>query len=270
MSVDWLLVGASALETPYYHETRPSADLRDVVACRWVRVVRLGGARGLSPIIPDGCADILVYDDAPPHVAGPDATTRWTTLGEGTVITGLRLRPGAVRMVFGCDAGLILDGGALLSDLAPGAAFLHQRLLVAGSLAQRHALLEVWVRDAIARNPIGDRAVVAACRRLAANPRLEIGELSRRLDWTARTLHRHFRAACGYGPKHFQRIMRIQTAIRAVHATAPAPLADVAHAAGFADQAHMTRDFRDITGFSPRQYLAGVRPEFGRWIGEGW
>ena len=270
MGVDRFLVRFTAIATPYYREMPSSADLRDAVACRWVRVVRLGGRPGPSPIIPDGCADLMAFDDAPPYVVGPDATTRWAALREGTVITGLRIRPGAVRTIVGCDAGLILDGGAPLSDLAPGAAALHQRLLVSARLAQRHARLEDWVRAAIARRPAIDRAVVAACRRLAADPRLAIDEIARQADWTARTLHRQFRAACGYGPKHFQRIMRIQAAIRAAHATAPGRLADVADAAGYADQAHMTRDFRDITGFSPRQYLAGARPEFGAWLGEGW
>jgi hypothetical protein len=120
MGVDRFLVRFKSITTPYYQETRPSIDLREAVACLWVRVVRLEGAPGLSPIIPDGCADIMVYDDAPPCVAGPDATTRWTSLRDGTVITGIRVRPGAVRSIFACPAGLILDGGAWLSDLAPG------------------------------------------------------------------------------------------------------------------------------------------------------
>jgi AraC-like DNA-binding protein len=270
MGVDRFLVRFKALETPYYQETRPSEDLRDVVACRWVRVARFEGLPGPSSIIPDGCADIMVYDDAPPHVAGPDATTRWLTLPEGTVITGIRLRPGTVQAVCGCDAGLIVDGGAPLSDLAPGAAWLHQRLLSATSLEHRHAVLEAWVRTALRRYATRDHAVAAACRRLTANPQAEVGDVARRFGWTARTIHRHFRAACGYGPKHFQRIMRIQRAIRIVHATAPARLTDVAHAAGYADHAHMARDFRDITGFSPRQYLLTSRPEWGVWLGEDW
>jgi len=267
IGVDRFLAHFKAIDTPYYQETKPSSDLLDVVACLWVRVVRLEGAPGLSPILPDGCADIMVFDDAPPCVAGPDATTRWISLREGTVIIGLRLRPGAVRSIVGCSAGLILNGGALLSDLAPGARVLHQRLLVTANLSERHALLEDWVRTAIARNGVVDQAVIAACRLLSADPRLEIGEMSRRCDWNVRTLHRQFRAACGYGPKHFHRIMRLQKAIRVVHSTAPTPLADAAHAVGYADQAHMNRDFRDITGFSPRQYFAIARPEWGAWMG---
>jgi AraC-like DNA-binding protein len=64
--------------------------------------------------------------------------------------------------------------------------------------------------------------------------------------------------------------MRLQKAIRVVHSTAPTRLADAAHAAGYADQAHMNRDFRDITGFSPREYFAIARPGCGAWMGEGW
>lgn len=270
MGVDRFLKRLTAVDTPYYRESRPSTDLAAVVACRWVRVVRVAGRRGPSSIIPDGCADIMAYDDAPPHVAGPDAITRWTTLHEGTVITGIRLRPGAVRTILGCDARDIVNGGASLSDLAPGAALLHVRLLTAATLLQRHALLEDWVRGSLTHAASGDRAVIAACRLIAADPRIELGTIARQFTWTARTMHRQFRAACGYGPKHLQRIMRIQAAIRAVHEAAPVRLAGVAAAAGYADQAHMSRDFRDITGFSPREYLMTTRPEFGAWLREEW
>jgi len=270
MGVDRVLTLLKAIDTACYRESRPSPDLRAVVACCWVRVVRLGGRPGPSAIIPDGCADIMAYDDAPPHVAGPDATTRWTTLHEGTVITGIRLRPGAVRAIFGCDARDIVNGGATLSDLAPGAARLHQQLLTAATLRQRYARLEVWVREALARTGSADRTVIDACRLIAADPGIELGSIAAHFAWTARTMHRQFRAACGYGPKHLQRIMRIQAAIHAAQHPAAVRLADVAAAAGYADQAHMSRDFRDITGFSPREHLAATRPEFGTWLREDW
>jgi len=269
MGVDRFLVRFGAIGVPFYQESPSASDLRHVIACNWIRVVRLEGAPEVSPIIPDGCADIMVYDDSPPRVAGPDATTRWTALRDGTVITGIRIRPGAVRSIFGCSAGLILNGDAMLSDLAPGALALHQRLLVTGNLHHRHALLENWVRTAIATATV-DHIVVAACRLLTADPGLEIGELTRKFGWNARMIHRQFRGACGYGPKHFQRIMRIQRAIRAVHSGVAGSLAEVAQTAGYADQAHMTRDFRDITSFTPKRYFVTVRPEFGAWIDDSW
>ena len=82
-----LLEDLRAAGAAVYEETLPPADLRDVVACLWLRVVRGADGGQASPIIPDGCGDLMVYDDSPPIVAGPDATTRWVTISNGTLIT---------------------------------------------------------------------------------------------------------------------------------------------------------------------------------------
>jgi len=253
-----------------YQELPPPDDLRDIVACMWLRRVRGADDGRPSPIVPDGCGDLMVYDDHPPIVAGPDATTRWVTIRNETMIIGARFRPGGIRAVFGCSATTILNQTVLLSDLAGGAARLHQGLLLARSVTERLACLADWIRARFAHGATTDRQVRAACRWLTIEPRVEIGALADRFHWNARTIRRDFHAACGYGPKHFQRIMRIQRAIRESHSPVRPSLAEIAVAAGFADQPHMTRDFRDITGFTPAQHLSTTRPEFGVWIAEGW
>jgi len=62
--------------------------------------------------------------------------------------------------------------------------------------------------------------------------------------------------------------MRIQLTLRFMHRLSKTSLAEAALESGFADQAHMTRTFRAITGFSPSSYLALTRPEFGAWIAD--
>ena len=270
MAVARLVIPLESRASAYYKESAPSRDLCEFVACNWVRMVPREGPQEPAPIVPDGCADIIVCDDAPPRVVGPDSVTRWVQLRAGTVIVGIRARPGTLRSLLGCPAGLILDGGASLSDLAPGAAALHQRLLSSQNVQQRYALLEGWVRGALARAKTIDRALVAACRWLTANPQVEVGELARTLGWSARTLQRQFHGACGYGPKHFQRIMRTQRALHVARGDASLRLAHVAAQVGYADQAHMTRDFRDITGFTPARYFERVHPELSAWIGDPW
>jgi AraC-like DNA-binding protein len=269
--VDLFLSRAAAIDTPYYQEFPPSHDLSAFVACTWVRLVRWAGGETTHAILPDGCADIMAYDDLPPRVAGPDAVTRWVELRGGLAITGIRLRPGACRAVLGCPAERLVNGGMLLSDVAAGATELHRRLLLSEDLATRLALLENWVRSSLERATGNDRAVIAACRLLSADPKIGIGEVAERFDWSARMIHRQFIAACGYSPKHFQRIMRIQNVLRAATAAPSARLGDLAAAAGYADQAHMTRDFRDITGFTPAAYFAdAAAPGWGAWISEDW
>ncbi|HMJ12251.1 MAG TPA: DUF6597 domain-containing transcriptional factor [Polyangiaceae bacterium] len=69
----------------YYREFPPSPDLRDFIACGWIRAVRTPGGEPRAPIIPDGCTDIMTFDDGPPFVVGPDAVTRWVSLHDGLV-----------------------------------------------------------------------------------------------------------------------------------------------------------------------------------------
>ncbi len=241
-----MLLRPEAWKSALYREFPPAPDLRAFVACTWVRLVRLNPSASCDLILPDGCADIIVCDDHPPMVAAPDAITRRVQLRDGMTLTGIRLRPGAWHAVFGCPAFQFLNGAPLLSDIAPGARQLHQAVLQAGNLADRLA---------------GG----------LSGPVVTISAVADSLDWNVRTMHRRFLAACGYGPKHFQKIMRIQAVLRAAQAIPSAGLAELAISAGFADQAHMTRDFRAITGLTPTDYFRATAPQgWGAWMNEAW
>ena len=253
----------------YYRELAPSPDLTDLVACNWISVIRRGRFGERSPIIPDGCSDILLYDANTPVIVGPDTRMRWAELPDGLVITGLRLRPGALRAVFGCPAAQLLDRQVPMSDVVSVPDRFLDALNFSDTLQRRHALLEDWVRRSARDLRANDSRVLGASRMLATDPQLSIGTLARRLGWNARAIHRQFDAACGYGPKHLQRIMRVQTALRvSAGARRRLPMSDVALSAGFADQAHMTREFRDLTGFTPTAYFEFHDAGVGAWLSE--
>jgi AraC-like DNA-binding protein len=264
--VERFLRESEALPAGHYREFAPPEDLREVVACTWVSAV----SKQAMSIIPDGCSDILIFGDSAPQVVGPDTHARWAELPKGAVITGIRFRPGAVRSVFGCAANQLLDESARLSDLRATPLAFTDMLARADTLRARHEALEHWVRNALNAITPNDRAVLAACRALCHDAHLPIASVAERSGWNARMLHRQFIAACGYGPKHLQRVMRVQTALRAAHRGAPFDrLPQIAAAAGFSDQAHMTREFRDLTGFTPASYLARSTPEVGTWLEAG-
>jgi AraC-like DNA-binding protein len=253
-----------------YREWRPAPDLAAVVACGWIRVARHDAGPEPLPVVPDGCADIITCDDGAPVLVGPDTRARSPALADGAVITGLRLRPGALRAVMGCRGVDLVDTSVRLDDITIAARRLNWDLQGAGTLRDRLALLEQWVRARWRRRP-GDLAVVHACRMFAAEPAADVADVAATLGWNARRLHREFSAACGYGPKTMQRILRVQHVMRAAHrARQPLRLSDMAASGGFADQAHMTREFRSITGFTPTHYLAQSDPALGRWLDADW
>ncbi len=70
-------------------------------------------------------------------------------------------------------------------------------------------------------------------------------------------LDEHFTAEYGVGPKQAARIERFQRASGLLRGTAP--VAEVAARCGFADQAHLARDFRDLGGCSPTQWRQASR-----------
>jgi transcriptional regulator GlxA family with amidase domain len=84
-----------------------------------------------------------------------------------------------------------------------------------------------------------------------------VAEVAERAFVSERQLERRFLELVGYGPKTLQRILRFQRFLARV--TRPeVSLAGAAALAGYADQAHLSRETRRLAGLTPRQ-LRGYR-----------
>jgi len=87
---------------------------------------------------------------------------------------------------------------------------------------------------------------------------VKIGDLSSRLDWSRRRLVQRFREDLGLPPKAIARILRFKAA-EAMAAKSDKPdWADIAFAAGYADQAHLTREFVELAGRTPTGWRAAA------------
>jgi methylphosphotriester-DNA--protein-cysteine methyltransferase len=76
-----------------------------------------------------------------------------------------------------------------------------------------------------------------------------------------RQLRRRVHAAAGYGPKTLQRVLRFRRFVRMLDAAGEPPdLASAAVQAGYADQAHLTRECSALSGLTPAA-LARVRAQ---------
>ena len=83
------------------------------------------------------------------------------------------------------------------------------------------------------------------------------------LGWTARQLQRRSRAAIGLTPAELRAIQRGHEAVLADDACQP--LAEMAHAQGYADQPHMTREYRRLLGTSPAELRRQLSSDDESW-----
>jgi AraC-like DNA-binding protein len=187
-----------------------------------------------------------------PVVAGADTGPRLVDLPAGTLMTGVRLRPGAAGAALGVHAAELRDREVDLADLWGDVARRLGAALAGQGPARRRALL---LEAVLSRRATPD-ALVAAAARLLARPHARVAAVAGQLGVTERRLHRRTLAAVGYGPKTLARVGRLAR-LRALPA---GDLAGRAVAAGYASQAHMTDEVRRLTGTTPVRFLEDATP----------
>ncbi|MEV7286239.1 helix-turn-helix domain-containing protein [Streptomyces sp. NPDC093252] len=208
------------------------------------------GRPGTGRVLPDGCMDLL-WHAGELLVAGPDTRAHPTGSADGPW-TGLRFAPGTAPALLGVPALELRDRRVALADLWPAAEVRR----VSGRLAaapDAGAALEDLALERAARGTPPDpalREIVAALD--AGRPVAATADL---LGLGARQLHRRSLAAFGYGPKTLARVLRLQRALAL--ARAGVPHAETASRAGYADQAHLSREVKDLTGVRLGELLAG-------------
>ena len=79
------------------------------------------------------------------------------------------------------------------------------------------------------------------------------------MGMSERTLRRRCLGAFGYGLKTLNRVLRFQRFLSLGAQSFNGSLAEVAARAGYADQAHMSREVRRMSGISPGQLVAQLQ-----------
>jgi AraC-like DNA-binding protein len=144
------------------------------------------------------------------------------------------------------------------------------RLSEAPSQSHRLALLERAAEERAAEERVAFatkrplRDLIWAWHRLqASGGRVAIGALAKGLGCSRKHLTLRFRHEFGISPKLLARILRFDRAVRLIGAARVASLADLAAASGYADQAHLSREFRIFAGSAPAAFLRRRLPEEG-------
>jgi AraC-like DNA-binding protein len=238
-----------------YREYAPPRDLAGFVECFWQRRLRDPRLDPTGAVIADGRVDVIWSAEGQMIVAGPATRSLPRPLTPPFAVVGARFHPGVGPALLGLPAHELVDLHVPLASLDSRPA----RALGAGLARPENAgqaisaMAEGISRRGAETVPIDP--IVRAAARWLDRPAAGVGALAQGLGISERQLERRFRDAVGYGPKTLQRILRFQRALAELRRgrRTSGGLAQVAAAAGYADQAHLTRESRRLAGVGPKR-----------------
>lgn len=244
----------------------PSAHGASLARWFWVPEWELPeGAVHEALTLPFPACQLVVERDGV-QVHGP-VTRAWRRelVGRGWAV-GALLTPGAAHALVG-EVALLRDR----TTPAKGAVHLHREVTAvmdsARAVGERHEaavrLLEDWLVDRVGPAVAADPEAEVA-RRLVdladGDPELlRVDDLAHRLAMSERSVARLARTHVGMGPGAMIRRRRLQEAAARVREESTVDLASIAADLGYADHAHLTREFRRVLGFTPTGYRAEGR-----------
>ncbi len=255
--------------TPHALRRPPDPRLR-----AWVREVwshsscdEVGAPR--EHVLPTGAMHLAIRLHAPPlrlwlptattlqtyaHavVGGPRASYYARELTSAADSVGAVLRPGAAQILLGVPAvalaGLHVELAALWGAAAT---HLREQLLDCTDPHHRLAIFEAALVTRLSPTSGVHPAVTATLANLG--PHTKAHAMVAASGYSHRHFVALFRDAVGLGPKAYLRVHRFQHALTLLRRP-EVTCADVAHACGYSDQAHLVREFQALAGVTPHGY----------------
>lgn len=255
-----------------YRETRPSAQLTDIVDRFWSVQYDGGPEASPEPVLPDGCPEIIFnladrfqrisnYGDIETQasaIVSGQLRQRILIRSTGRVdLFGIRFRPHAASILLPGPMRELTDHVIPLADVVGRLSDeLELGIAAAASFDERIGVFESVLTSRLAGYS-GDHLIAGSLTQMIAseNGGLSVRELARRSGLGERRSERIFDKYVGLSPKLFGRIVRFNGAVRSIEAAATFELLDTALSYGYYDQSHMIHEFNEFAGTSPLQYF---------------
>jgi AraC-like DNA-binding protein len=248
-------VGGAWTRFQVHSNASPAPELAPFVARYWMVDWDL---RGEPPyrqlVVPYPNVNLTFFDGGPVVVRGVERRYAHRVLADAGRVFGVTFRPGCFRPFLGRPVSAItdrtLDAREVFGPGVPLAAMSR-----AGTDAERVAIVEDFLRGVLpARDPTAE-LLADTVARVATEPGIKTVEgLAARTGTGVRGLQRGFAGYVGVGPKWVIRRYRLHEITERLAAGQRIRWARLAADLGYADQAHLTRDFTAMFGEPPTRY----------------
>lgn len=238
----------------------PHATLEPFVECYWAWDIPAASGE-LDPILPDAAPELIFHLATPPKALR--SSGRWEPQRESFLLCAsqravrlvvesamtvfaIRFRPWGVSRFTETSMASLVDREVAIEDLfASFGVDLHARIVNASDTAERVAVADAVLREALSDNTTRDETI-RNLHRLAAGGLSKGRDIAMELGVSERTFRRQWHDIVGLEQRKFAALMRFHRALEMIDAGSE--LAEVASECGYSDQPHLARDFKSISG----------------------
>ena len=237
-----------------YIEQAPPVDLVHILDCFWQ--ARVGLETEL--ILPDGCQDwIFSYDSSiSASLIGSMMQAQKFQRLEPSIFFGIRFKPGSLSLLTSMPMSYITDQSITLYDAFPVSSTTKHALELENlTIADFANIMSQELRQQLTTF---NSDTVALIHHLRHTREGQIQNMAHSLQVSRRQLQRLFQNHFGYSPRFYSKVMRFNQLVQSLHPTKP--LLETALEKGYFDQAHMSREIKQLSGLTPRQLIQQCVP----------
>ena len=256
-----------------YQTFQPHPDLSALVKCYWSLEVPAEMQAPKQRIVPDGCIEMffILGDDVRRYTSEDEFVIqpRAMVLGQitepfyiqpvGHVNTfAIRFYPYGFANFVDTEIRNLADKDTPLAQLfgQEPAEDLTQEIRQATTSQQRIGIIEDFLLQKLIDSSTIDRLVKSTIDSLLMSKgSVSIKDIARDNDVSRRSLERKFVKQVGISPKQLSKVIRLQAALKSMLNRQTESLTEVAYENEYYDQAHFIKDFKELTGTSPKDYL---------------
>ncbi len=266
-----------------YQEFKPSAILQPYVDTYWLLSFE-GIAGEYSPdqyCIPIGMAEIVItIDDGEYDI---QANGQWFPLPDmlmcgvyndkvvwratGTTRKfGIRLKPETLHMLFKAPSSVLYTEYTDFENIVGNNAkrFVEQ-LAEAPDVATLISRTDAFMQSQLNKHKQEHNYLIEAVKLIRSSKgSISVDTICKSVYVSPRQLERRFQKDMGLSPKTYQRLIRFRNVYRDMRSLQTAGgWAGLSFDLGYADQAHLIRDFKEFTGFKPTELLSNKSHVYG-------
>ena len=252
-----------------YQTFPPHADLASIIKCYWT----LDSPREVYPqvqtIVPDGCMEMIFhYGDLYNQYIDGKAVLQPRSCVFGQLTEPLKIEPTGVTGIFSVrfhHDGFIpfatipikeMDDQAVPLEKLFGnhGRALEKKVLQAPTVRQKIEHVEAFLLERLNAETIDGIVQATVDLLLNVSGKISVNELSRQTNINRRQLERKFSSAIGLSPKQLSKTIRLQTTLKHLLNKEYTSLTALALESEYYDQAHFIKDFKEFTGFTPKEF----------------